>query len=79
MPFGIFDFNRLPFGIISAPEHFQRRMSQILTDLEGAICLIDDILIYEKTQEEHDARLTKVLEKLQAVGTATNANFPNHK
>ena len=42
-PFGRFHLNRLPFGIKSAPEHFQCRMSQILTDLEGAICLIDDV------------------------------------
>ena len=73
-PFGRFHFNRLPFGINSAPEHFQRRMSQILADLEGAICLIDDVLIYGKTQEEHDTRLTKVLQKLQAVGLTLNSN-----
>ena len=29
-PFGRYCFNRLPFGITSAPEHFQRRMSDIL-------------------------------------------------
>ena len=34
-PFGRFCFNRLPFGITSAPEHFQRRMSEILHDVEG--------------------------------------------
>ena len=68
MPFVRFHFYRLPFRINSAPEHFQRRMSQILADLDGAICLIDDILIYRKTQEEHNTRLTKVLEKFQAVG-----------
>ena len=28
-PFGRFCYNRLPFGITSAPEHFQRRMSQL--------------------------------------------------
>ena len=27
-PFGRFCFNRLPFGISSAPEHFQKRISQ---------------------------------------------------
>ena len=59
-PFGRFHFNRLPFGITSAPEHFQRRMSELLQDLEGVVCLIDDILIYGKTREEHDARLTAV-------------------
>ena len=45
-PFGRFCFNRLPFGITSAPEHFQRRMSEILRGLDGVVCLIDDILVY---------------------------------
>ena len=63
-----FRFNCLPFGINSTPEHFQQRMSQILADIEGAICLIDGVLIYGKTQEDHDTRLTKVLQRLQAVG-----------
>ena len=53
-PFGRFCFNRLPFGITSAPEHFQRRMTEILLDLEGVICLVDDILITGWTQEEHN-------------------------
>ena len=37
-PFGRFCFNRLPFGITSAPEHFQKRMSEILTNLDGVVC-----------------------------------------
>ena len=48
-PFGRFHFNCLLFGINSALEHFQHHMSQILADLEGTICLIDDILIFGKT------------------------------
>ena len=48
-PFGRYRFNRLPFGITSAPEHFQRHMSEVLQDLEEVVCLIDDILIYGKT------------------------------
>ena len=70
--FGRFHFNRLPFTINSAPENFQCRMSQILTDLEGAICLMDDVLIFGKTQEEHDTWLIKVVEKLQIVGLTLN-------
>ena len=50
-PFGRYRFNRLPFGITSAPEHFQRRMSEVLQDLEGVVCLIDDILIYGKPRK----------------------------
>ena len=71
-PFGRFCFNRLPFGISSAPELFQRRMSNLLTGMGGTVCLMDDILIYGSSQEEHDARLCKVLEKLRKSGVTLN-------
>ena len=71
-PFGRFCFNRFPFGISSAPELFQRRMSNLLTGMEGTVCLMDDILIYGSSQEEHDARLCKVLEKLRKSGVTLN-------
>ena len=46
-PFGRFCFHRLPFGITSAPEHFQRRMSELLGDIEGVVvCMIDDVLVH---------------------------------
>lgn len=64
-PFGRFCFNKLPFGISSAPEIYQKRMSQILEGLPGVLCLIDDILIFGQNQEEHDARLQSVLKRLQ--------------
>ena len=74
----------MAFKINSAPEHFQYWLSQILTDLEGSIYLIGDVLIFRKTQEEHDALLSKLLEKLQTVGLTLNhrkinVSFPNHK
>ena len=49
-PYGRFCFNRLPFGIILAPEHFQRQMSVILQGLNGVVCLVDDILVYGNTR-----------------------------
>ena len=42
--FGRYRFNKLPFGICSALEVFQKRMSQILMGL-GVLCLIDDVLV----------------------------------
>ena len=45
-PFGRYYFNRLPFGITSAPEIFQREMTELLKDHEGVAIYIDDILIY---------------------------------
>jgi hypothetical protein len=71
-PFGRYHFNRLPFGITSAPEHFQRRMSTLLRDLEGVVCLIDDVLIYGKSQEQHDERLLAVLNRLEEAGLTLN-------
>ena len=67
-----YQFNRLPFGITSAPEHFQRRMNEILGDIEGAVCLIDDILIYGETQAEHDQRLLSVLNRISEAGLTLN-------
>ena len=71
-PFGRYHFNRLPFGITSAPEHFQRRMSTLLRDLEGVVCLIDDVLIYGRSQEQHDERLLAVLNRLEEAGLTLN-------
>ncbi len=37
-PFGRYCFKRLPFGITSGPEHFQRRMSELLQGMDGVVC-----------------------------------------
>ena len=71
-PYGRYCFYRLPFGISSAPEHFQRRMSEILTGLSGVVCMMDDILVYGSTREEHDTRLRDVLNRLQTAGMTLN-------
>ena len=71
-PFGRFCFNKLPFGISSAPEHFQRRMSSILQGMDGVVCQMDDILVFGRTTTEHDNRLTAVLTRIQAAGVTLN-------
>ena len=71
-PFGRYHFNKLPFGISSAPELFQRRMNAILEGLEGVTCLIDDVLIVGKDEAEHDTRLMRVLGRLETVGVTLN-------
>ena len=47
-------------------------MSDILTGLDGVVCMMDDVLIHECTPEEHDARLEKVLQRLQDAGLTLN-------
>ena len=71
-PFGRYCFNKLPFGISSAPELFQKRMSELLEGLDGVVCLMDDVLLFGRDQQEHDARLIKVLERIQSAGVTLN-------
>ena len=71
-PSGRFCFNRLPFRITSAPEHFQKRMSAILGGLEGVVCLMDGILVSGRDQEEHDTRLSAVLQRISSAGVTLN-------
>jgi hypothetical protein len=71
-PFGRYRFTRLPFGIKSAPEVFQKKMSQVLEDIDGAEAIVDDILVWGKDIQEHDARLKKVLDRVQAVNLKLN-------
>ena len=54
-PFGRYCYNRLPFGISSAPEHFQKQVTRTIAGLSGVVCLLDDILVYGKDQAVHDS------------------------
>ena len=63
-PFGRYMFKRLPFGISSTPEHFQKRMDKELSGIEGVKCRMDYILVIGRDQEEHDQRLKQVLNRL---------------
>ena len=74
MPSTRYAFNKLPFGISSAPELFQKRMSKILDGLEGVICLMDDVLVFGKDQGEHDQRLRLVLERVKAANVTLNSS-----
>lgn len=71
-PIGRYCFNRLPFGISSAPEHFQKRLTQMLDGLEGTLCHADDILVFGATPREHDDRVHQVLQRLQQRGLTLN-------
>lgn len=53
-PFSRYMFKRLPFGLSSAPEYFQKRMDKELSGIEGVKCRMDDILIIGRNQAEHD-------------------------
>lgn len=71
-PFGRFKFNRLPFGIASAPELFHRQMATILQGMGRVICHMDDTLLWGATQDEHNQSLREVLRRLTEAGVTLN-------
>ena len=68
-PFGRFCFKRLPFGISSAPEHFQRRTSAILEGIDRVVCQ----LIFGATQSMHDEHIREVLRRPQRENVTLNS------
>ncbi|XP_078467221.1 uncharacterized protein LOC144730345 isoform X1 [Lampetra planeri] len=67
-PHGLFQFNRLPMGLLSAPATFQRLMELVLAGLQWESCLIylDDVIVFSKTFDEHLQRLRAVILKMRA-------------
>uniref|UniRef100_A0A9J8C3Q9 ribonuclease H n=1 Tax=Cyprinus carpio carpio TaxID=630221 RepID=A0A9J8C3Q9_CYPCA len=75
-PEGRYYFKRLPFGISSAPEHFQKRISQLIDGVDGVLCHADDVLVIGKDRAEHDDRLHRVLQKFREAGLTLNEKCP---
>ena len=65
---GLFEYNRLPFGVSTAPAIFQRSIDSLLQGIPNVCAYLDDIIITGKTEEEHLQNLSAVLSKLQEAG-----------
>ena len=70
-PFGRYRFIKMPYGITSGSEVFQRAMEQLM---EGFPCkiIVDDIIVFGKTRGEHDRNLDAVMQRLQEINLHLN-------
>ena len=62
-PFGRYFYKRLPMGISSAPEIYQRAMTELFSGISGVEIVMDDILVHGPTLEQHNATLNAVLQR----------------
>lgn len=67
-PLGLFQYQRLPYGIASAPAIFQKYIEQLLHGIDGVGNYLDDIIISAQNLQQHLERLEMVLKILQDNG-----------
>jgi hypothetical protein len=71
---GLFRYKRLHMGISSASEEFTECIRKILEGIPGQTNITDDILVFGRTDEEHDECLVKVLARLEEYGITLNCD-----
>ena len=59
---GRFQWTRLPMGSIVAQDIFQRKLDVIFLDVSGVTGITDDMVIYGRSNLEHDKHLINFLE-----------------
>ena len=70
--FGRYRYLRLPFGISALSDLFQMNVKEIFEGLPGIAAIVDDILIYGRTRDEHDRNLRIVLDRAREKGIRFN-------
>ena len=50
---GLFQFVRMPFGLVNAGATYERMMRKLLNGMTGVANYVDDVIVYSATWEEH--------------------------
>lgn len=71
---GLYRYTRLPYGVASAPAICQQTMDKVLQGIDMVGCILDDIIITGKNDEEHLQNLDTVLQRLSDFNVQLNAS-----
>jgi hypothetical protein len=66
--YGLYEYIVMSLGLTNAPAYFMYLMNKVFMEYldEFVVVFIDDILIFSKTEDEHEKHLRLVLEKLRS-------------
>ena len=74
LPWGKYEYQKLPMGLCNSPDIFQEKMTELFAGLDYVRAYIDDLLIISKgSYEEHLEHLDSVLIRLKQAGLKVNA------
>ena len=74
LPWGKYEYIRLPMGLSNSPDIFHEKMSNLMYDLEYVRTYLDDLLVITNgTYEDHLEKLNEVLTRLNNNGLKVNA------
>ena len=71
-PFGRYMYLRAPYGVCSISEHYNRRMDECFEGIPGIERLVDDVIVYGRTQEELIQRTRQLLQRCREKGVSLN-------
>jgi hypothetical protein len=65
--YGLYEFTVMSFGLTNAPAYFMNLMNKVFMEYldRFVVVFIDDILIYSKSESDHEEHLRLVLQKLR--------------
>ena len=63
-PSGHYKFTRMAFGFITTPRTFQRTVSNMFSDDQRDLLFLDDILLHDQNEIEHENNLKKAFKKI---------------
>ena len=69
-PFGLFEWERMPFGLCNAPATFQRLMQRCMGQqlASSALVYLDDVILYSVDFDSHLKHLEAAFQSLQQYG-----------
>ena len=73
LPFGRFQWTRLPMGTVVAQDIFQSKLDAIFIGMEGVTGIADDIMNVGRNEEEHDRNFPAFMEKCLSNNLTLNA------